>query len=365
MSKKASPTAVGAFVVGAIALLVAGIVVFGSGTFFTKPRHFVAVFDGSVYGLNVGAPVSFRGVRLGSVTNIVPVMVTKDDQLGSVYLEVILELQRGVFQGVSEQIQDISDADLAKVLIKRGLRAQLALQSLVTGQLYVDLDFYPDTPVNLRSVRSHYPELPTIQSGLQKIGKTIETLPIDQLASKAVSALEGIDRIVNSKAVEEILAGTRDSVNEIKDLIGGLESHLGPAVESVGGAAEATRQAMDQAKQTLALKEGVAGEVAGNFNEAAKAATVALTQAKQTLALDSGVPGRLAVSLMSAADGIAVATKQARSTLAELQDIVEVGSPLRSQLDAAMTELAGAARSIRVLASYLERHPEALITGKR
>ena len=180
-----------------------------------------------------------------------------------------------------------------------------------------------------------------------------------------MSALEGIDRIVNSKAVEEILAGTRDSVNEIKDLIGGLESHLGPAVESVGGAAEATRQAMDQAKQTLALKEGVAGEVAGNFNEAAKAATVALTQAKQTLALDSGVPGRLAVSLMSAADGIAVATKQARSTLAELQDIVEVGSPLRSQLDAAMTELAGAARSIRVLASYLERHPEALITGKR
>src|SRR5512143_1986566 len=70
MSKKANKTLIGAFVVGAIALIIAGVVIFGSGKLFAPVRKFVMVFAGSVKGLNVGSAVIFRGVKIGAVTDI-------------------------------------------------------------------------------------------------------------------------------------------------------------------------------------------------------------------------------------------------------------------------------------------------------
>ena len=70
MSKRFSTTAIGAFVVGSFALLVAAIVVVGSGKMFQKPVQFVCFFPGDVNGLKVGAPVKFRGVQIGSVASI-------------------------------------------------------------------------------------------------------------------------------------------------------------------------------------------------------------------------------------------------------------------------------------------------------
>ena len=70
MSKKVSKTAIGAFVLGAIVLLVAGVLVLGAGKFFTKEHVYVTYFDGSVKGLNVGSPVMFRGVKVGEVKDI-------------------------------------------------------------------------------------------------------------------------------------------------------------------------------------------------------------------------------------------------------------------------------------------------------
>jgi paraquat-inducible protein B len=70
MGRRSNPTLIGAFIVGAVALIVIGLLVFGRGQLFTEKRTYVLYFDGSVKGLNVGAPVDFQGVKIGSVTDI-------------------------------------------------------------------------------------------------------------------------------------------------------------------------------------------------------------------------------------------------------------------------------------------------------
>lgn len=182
MSKQASPTLIGAFVVGAIALVVAGLLVFGSGRFFADRVTWVTYFPGSVKGLRVGAPVNFRGVRIGEVTRI---QVLYDEKDGSMLIPVVMEvlpeqvtvIDRG--DGQQSQRTDVEE------LIGRGLRAQLQTDSLVTGLLSVDLDFYRDAPVAQVTVDSpalrDYPVVPAIPSRMeeleQSLGAVMQEIP--------------------------------------------------------------------------------------------------------------------------------------------------------------------------------------------
>ncbi|UCD34191.1 MAG: MCE family protein, partial [Nitrospiraceae bacterium] len=176
MSKQANKTAVGAFVLGAIALAVAGVLIFGSGKFFADTDKYVLHFEGSVKGLNTGAPVMFRGVKIGSVTDI---LLRYDPVDLSVHIPVIIEVDRSRFSRINTVKERRTSIN---VLIERGLKAQLQLQSVVTGQLMVDLDFYPEDPVNLVGNNDiPYAEVPTIPSNLQKLTKTLEQLPLDEL----------------------------------------------------------------------------------------------------------------------------------------------------------------------------------------
>jgi paraquat-inducible protein B len=134
MSKQANKTLIGAFVVGAIALVVAGIIIFGSGDFFAERPKFVMFFEGSVNGLNVGAPVTFRGVKIGTVTEVNLYFNPQDMSLKiPVYVEFdpkSMVLEKGSWQK-SERYEYI------KQFIDRGLRAKLQLQSMVTGLLMI------------------------------------------------------------------------------------------------------------------------------------------------------------------------------------------------------------------------------------
>ena len=144
MSKQANKTAIGAFVVVAVALGVAAIIVFGSGKFFVKKDVYVAYFPGSVKGLRVGAPVVFRGVKIGEVTQI---RLYADRRENIVQIPVILEVDPGNFKNMGPPEENRREY-LEKV-IKSGLRAQLQMQSLVTGQLMINVDFYPDKPATV------------------------------------------------------------------------------------------------------------------------------------------------------------------------------------------------------------------------
>jgi paraquat-inducible protein B len=183
MSKQASKTLIGAFVLGALGLIIAGVVVFGSGKFLRKVEKAVMFFEGSVQGLQVGAPVVFRGVQIGHVTNIV-LEVNEKDLTGHipVYIEIyphkVVPIGGGSF-----------DQRYRQALIEKGLRAQLELQSFVTGQLVVNLDFYPNTPIRLVGLEKEYPEIPTIPSGIEQLKKRIEQLPLKEIADRLNEAL--------------------------------------------------------------------------------------------------------------------------------------------------------------------------------
>ncbi len=129
MGKKVSPTLIGAFVIGAVALAVLGVFVFGSGQFFKKTRPYVMYFPGSVNGLSVGSPVKFRGVQLGQVTNIELVFdAAAQDQAPRIPVYAELDPKKIIVEGTTMKM---SDPRMLQAFFDKGLRAQLQSQSLV------------------------------------------------------------------------------------------------------------------------------------------------------------------------------------------------------------------------------------------
>jgi paraquat-inducible protein B len=334
VSKQANKTVIGSFVLGAVALVVAGVLVFGSGKFMKDTMKNVLYFEGSVKGLSVGAPVMFRGVRIGSVTDIL-LRYNPDDL--TVYIPVIIENERGRFTSITGKRREGADT----LLIEKGLKAQLQLQSIVTGQLMVDLDFYPDEPVNFVGKGDiEYDEIPTIPSGLQKLTKTLEQLPLDQLFHKIVKAVEGIEQLVNSPEVSGSFVSLKKALDSADKLLIHVNKKVDPLVASIESTSEAARGAFVQAEKTLALEEGVPGEVASDIK-------ATLASARNALASAQG------------------ALTQAEQTLVTYQNVVAEDSDLVYEVNNTMREVSAAARSIRYFVDYIDRHPEALLRGKK
>jgi len=164
MAKQISKTAIGGFVISALALLVIGVLVFGSGKFFKETQKFVLFFQGSVKGLSEGSAVVFRGVEIGSV-EVVVVQVNPKKLDGRIITIISLEPDR--VEVIGEELPDM--VKRLKLLIDRGLRAQLVMESFVTGQLMVALDFHPDKPIRLVSEDMGYPEIPTISTTAEEL----------------------------------------------------------------------------------------------------------------------------------------------------------------------------------------------------
>jgi paraquat-inducible protein B len=175
MGRRANPATIGAFVVGAIMLAVAGVLVFGSGRLFKHTSKYVCFFSGSVDGLNIGAPVRIKGVEIGSVVDIrlrLPEQAPQMTSAQALRVPVTIEIDNERVVAVGGQARpDI------KQLIDRGLRAQLNAQSLVTGLLFVQLGFYPDTPATfVLPPNSKTREIPTIPTTIEQMQTAAETV---------------------------------------------------------------------------------------------------------------------------------------------------------------------------------------------
>ena len=147
MNKKISPALIGAFVLGAVGLLVIAILVFGSGRLFRQTKEFVLYFDNSVNGLRVGAPVKFKGVEIGSVKDI-RLQLEKNQELNKIPVIIEIDLEKLTSRGATAVVAENRES-FQEAIVERGLRGQLLMESLVTGLLYVGLDFFPDTPIRL------------------------------------------------------------------------------------------------------------------------------------------------------------------------------------------------------------------------
>jgi paraquat-inducible protein B len=360
MSKKVSPTLIGMFVMGAAALVFVALLIFGTGAFFSDRSKYVLYFDGRVKGLNVGAEVAFRGVRIGNVTDIL--MYFHPEDL-TIHIPVIIEIDLKKIINLSGLIKESTDpTHIMAELIDNGLRAQLRLQSLVTGLLYVDFDFYPNTEVNFLSAELAeseipYPELPTIPSELEQFARVLGELPIEALAFKALDAIEGIERMINSTEMREGFLALTDTMKHIEELAVNINEEIVPLatdsrklIQNLNGLADNANSLIQSAGDDFIQAVASAGKLLENMDSAMEN-------------IDDRI-SPLADEIKIAVEAAQTALDQANKTFVALENITTRETMMGYQIYNAFDELATAARSVRNLTEYLERHPEALLRGK-
>ncbi len=329
MGKKMNKTLIGAFVVGAIGLLVVAVLIFGSGKFFAPTKKFVMFFEGSVKGLNVGSPVVFHGVKIGEVTEIQLRFNTKDM---TAVIPVYIEIDPRKFTVSEEEKKKIIEAKkytYIKPLIEKGFKGQLQTQSFVTGQLMINLDFYPEKPIKMVGLEKKYPEIPTIPTTMEELSKTIQELPLKEIVTKLDLTIDGIQKLVNSPNAKESIEALNATLKNTQQLVQRIDEKIDPLMSSLTKTSDAAHDTLVQAKSTLSTFEGNAAELMATTKNTLKSTQETLKQAEKTL-----------------------------GTFSE-------DSRMTYELNRTLRELSAASRSIKSLSEYVERHPEALLRGKK
>lgn len=309
MAKQASRMMIGGFVVLAVIIMAASLVVFGSGKFFQKTVKCVMYFNEPVKGLSVGAPVLFQGVQIGSVTSITLQINPAKMQ---VQIPVFIEYEPEKFKvgGANQNLPRDPQKNIPE-LIEKGLRAQLGMQSYITGQLIIQLDFYPGTPVTLKGIDKEYIEIPTIPSTSAKLADALEKLNLQALGDHLESTLAGIDKFVNNPDLSASVRGLNETLQDARKLLAKIDRQVDPLSNDL--------------KKTVK-----------DF-------------------------GKLAVDVNAHVGGVAAGFDK---TMAKARGFLSEDQPLIVDLENTLKEISAMSRSIRHLSNYLEQHPEVLIRGK-
>jgi paraquat-inducible protein B len=353
MSKPANKTMIGLFVVGAIALVVVAIGVLGSGKLFKVSTPYVMVFEGSVKGLNVGSPVVFRGVKLGMVSSI---RMRADYAARAFTVLVFTDFDPSQVEMVN--MDEATAKELTKKdryanmreLIDRGLRAQLEMQSIVTGQLQIALDFYPDKPAVYTGIDKTIQEIPTIPTPLQELTKKLENLPIEEIFNKVNLALDGITKVVQSSELKESVANLNIALKDAQALIRNVDAQVKPLA---AGLSETIRDAQKLVKNV----DTQVASLGTNLNEGIGDARKVVRDVGEKI-------DPLSKSVDEMIGAATVAIKQAEGAMAQIKSSTENDSLFMYGATEAIKELESTLRSIRVLVDYLDRHPEAILRGK-
>ena len=246
MSKKASPTLIGTFVIGAVGLIVLAALLFGGAEFFTEKTNLLAYFPGSVKGLRDGSNVTFRGVRIGHVAAM---QLIGDVDTLETLVEVTMEILPTSFRFTreGELLAEGTRSSLSlQEIVDIGLRAQLNSESVVTGQLMVELDFHPEKPAVYRAQAQRHVEVPTIPTDVEQLligvqafaARLQENFDPEKAARDLQGILSGIDELVHSPHLEESLAGLNRFINDqdTQELSDSLMATLDEARATLQGA---------------------------------------------------------------------------------------------------------------------------------
>jgi paraquat-inducible protein B len=272
---------------------------------YLNRKRFVLLFDGSVRGLSVNAPVMVRGIQVGQVLDIqlefdpkridfqIPVLVEiEPDRVDRLKVE-----DEAILAHTQEPIATASDASLLQALVASGLRGQLKTGSLLTGQLYVEFDLHSDAAPATIGEHDGYPTLPTLPTPIEavttkvdRILTEVEAIPFRAIGDDLSATLAGVRALVDSKEV-------RDALTQVDRLLDHL-AHLSAMVDA------------QLAPELL----------------------------------------RLVV--------------QAQGSFKSLNRQLAPDGPLSADLLGALRAIQSASRSVGELADYLERHPESLLRGK-
>ena len=322
MSTAGRQTAVGAFVLGGVALAVAAFVLFGKLHIFSPVKHAAVVFQDSIAGLSVGSPVTFRGVRVGAVDSIT---IQLDHKTNTAYIPVIIQLDSGRVRATRDG--DSAPVDL-RALIDQGLRAELNTQSFVTGQSEIDLDFEPKTVAVLHPDITDLTEIPTQLSTIQKVKEQLSQLPLRELADNASATLQSL-RALSEK----------------------LNEGLPPLVQSL-------KSSSDRADDALATVSQAIKDLQGHFDGAlADIDRLAVSGDRQLNQRGAELHSLLVASAQTA--------NRATEALAQVKSLTSDRGAARANIESALRDLAAATASLRGFASDVEHNPQLLLTGRK
>ena len=357
MTPRPNAWRIGLFALAGLALLVVTTAAIFGARVFSDTERAVLHFQGSIYGLQGGAPVIFRGVRLGSVVSI---GLTAGAQPGVVEIPVVVELDSHLVASLAgSALVPAADATAPRpltTLVARGLRGQLATQSLLTGLLYVDLDLQPDPARPTATATAAVPgaagpltEIPTTATPLQTLQAQLEGIDLGRLAQDVSSLAASTSRFVASPELRRTLDDLAQTAASLRTLSATLERRAAPLAD---GAQRTLAQAGQAASQ--------AGAAAVEIGRAASQAGATAARAGRTLdqadALVAAGPPVLA-SVQRAADELA-------RTAAALREATAADAPVMQSTERTLADVARAARAVRELSELLERQPEALLRGR-
>jgi phospholipid/cholesterol/gamma-HCH transport system substrate-binding protein len=320
VSARAHPRLVGAFVLGAVALVVSAIALLSSGAWLEKKALYAVFFPGSVKGLDKGAPVTFRGVKVGEVKEVTA-FLTGQEHL--IQIEVVVEIRRNVVEAPvgMRSFAGLSSEELAQELIKRGLRARMLSASLLTGQRYIDFDFLPKEPARFAGTSRRYPELPTTPTAMEKLSEKaglfvdkLAELPLDQMLDDVHTALKSLREMLESPDIRGALRGARRSM-------------------------EVLEPALVEARAALKDADALVQQIGREVEPTTREVRVTASDARETL-------------------------ERARQAMDRLQATLQGTDRTELEATRALAELTQAIAALRNLVEYMETHPEAVVIGK-
>ena len=327
MNQKVSPTLIGAFVLGALAVLVCGILAFGSGRLFRSTKEFVLYFDGSVNGLHIWAPVKLKGVEIGSVKNVL-LQIERGTTLNKIPVIIQIDPDKLTSRGVP--VAEALDPNRMPEFFQKGFRGQLQTESLVTGVLYVGLDFFPGTPIDLVQKPGgdyKYPEIPTIATELAQAHDTLarivaklEGIDFEAITRSVTKASDGVSQVANSPALKATLQSLQQTMPELRATIGDFRNLTNTANDRVKNVSD------DFHNLSLDLRQTLLG------------AQTTIQQFTATL-------------------------KDAQETVITIRASVDPDSATFHELTKTLRELSSAARSIRLLSNSVAGNPQSVIVG--
>ena len=338
MTERSTKTFIGAFVLGAIALLVGFILLLGSGSLGDKNPTFVLYFNTSLKGLTQGSPVYFKGIRIGRVTSI---QIRPEVGTAKFYTPVIIEIERDKAMALLEDGSEkelFEDPEILSRLIRAGLRGKLGISSILTGQLCVELDIQPNAaPVDMQALAPYKgsPQIPTQLSSLDAALSTLENIPIQEVLYDVIGSIRSMSeqlRDIDASGLVASLRQTSDAVREEIRAFGTLKTN---ADLTLGAYASLASSLQKDVHQTLATVNGTMKSI-----------------------------GNLASSSENVVDEAQNAMKKLSRTADTANSLFSEDSAPVLEFSQTMISLRRAAQALSDLATLLEIKPNALIFGR-